>query len=398
LFALGSWLNMARHLDDRQWDLQWDFRIYYHAAQAWQEDQNPYDAGVLSQIAQRGVSHGYAYPPATLAFFRPFTLVPYEAARHAFFVLRSLLVVGLIALWRARFVAPAGPAFYLLCLLAFNNTIYVDLRAGNISLVEQAFLWLAFYAYLKDKLGAFCVLVLLAAAFKLLPILFLGLLLIRPSWKKLGLLVASLLGFAAFLGSSYLAQPELFQAFLDNAAETNSESKILNPSSYAFCHDLISQLFGSQKAPADPALGTGLFVVLALLVAGFTVVALRRLDRVPADQRDRLQIFLACFLYALVVPRFKDYSYILLIPPAAHLLCAYARKLPASPVWIGILCVTVYNTPMPGFETLCALLLDYYPLFVAALLWSMYLCYARELSLTAAPAADSAAVPPAPAG
>jgi hypothetical protein len=397
LFALGSWLNMARHLDDPQWDLQWDFRIYYHAAKAWQEDQNPYDAQVLSEIAQRRVSKGYAYPPATLAFFRPFTLVSYDVARHAFFALKSLLVVGLIVLWRRRFVAP-GPAFYLLCLLAFNNTIYLDLRAGNVSLVEQAFLWSAFYAYMKDKLGAFCVLVLLAAAFKLVPILFLGLLLIRPSWKKLGLLAASLLGFAAFLGSSYLAQPELFHAFLNNAVETNIESKILNPSSYALCHDLIALLLGSEAAPADPALGTRLFVVLALLVAGLTVVALRRLDRVHADERGRLQIFLACFMYALVVPRFKDYSYILLIAPAAHLLCAYVRKLPASPVWIGILCVPVFNTPMPGFETFGVLLLNYYPLFVAAVLWSMYLCYARELSLTDARAADAAAAPPAPAG
>jgi hypothetical protein len=378
LFAFVSWLNVLRHLDAQQWD----FKIYYAAAQAVQSDENPYDARTLTRITKRRVSKGYAYPPATLTFFQPFTLASYDVARHVFFVLKSLLVVGLLALWRKRFVEGAGVGvyLYLLSLLAFNNTIYLDLRAGNVSLIEQALLWLAFWAYMKDKLVAFCVLVLLAASFKLLPIAFLGLLLIRPSGKKLALLALSALGFAAFIGASQLAQPELFRAFLDNAAETNTEDKILNPSTYAFCHDLVGLVLGSKDAPPNPRLGDALYIALALSAAIATIVAMRRFERAAPADRLRNQLFLACFLYALVAPRFKDYSYVLLIVPAAHLLYAYARRLPASLVWLGVLCVPVVNQPMPAFEAFGVLLLDYYPQFVAAVLWLMYLRFAREQS------------------
>jgi glycosyl transferase family 87 len=394
LFAFVSWLNVLRHLGEQQWD----FKIYYHAAKAWQNDQNPYDARTLTQLAQRRVSKGYAYPPATLAFFRPFTLVSYDVARHAFFVLKTLLVLGLIALWRKRFVTGAGAGFYLLCLFAFNNAIYLDLRAGNVSLIEQALLWAAFWAYTKDELVAFCLLVLLAASFKLLPLLFLGLLLIRANPKKLGLLALSLLGFAAFLGVSYLTDPALFRAFLDNASETNTESKILNPSTYAFCRDLVEVVLGSKDSPVDPRVGDALFVAIALAITAATIVAIRRFERAPPADRVRNQLFLACFLYALVVPRFKDYSYILLIVPAAYLLYAYARRLPASAVWLGVLCVPVVNQPMPALEVFGVMLLDYYPLLVAAVLWLMYLRFAREQSLADTRAADSAAAPPAPSG
>jgi hypothetical protein len=375
-----SWLNMLRHLDD----YQWDFKIYYYAAKAQQAEQSPYDARTLSKLAHRRINHGYAYPPATLAFFRPFTLASYDVARHLFFVFKTLLVIGLVVLWRKRFVLSSRAGFYALCFLAFNNAIYLDLRAGNVSLVEQALLWAAFWAYLEHRLLPFAGLVLLAASFKLLPILFLSLLLIRLDRRRLGLLVLSTLTFGAFVGVSYLADPELFRAFLDNAGQTNSESKILNPSTYAFSHDLVNSLFGTPDAPPDPALGTWLFAGLALGVAALTAIVIRRVERRETADRDRLEVFLICCAYALIVPRFKDYSYILLIAPAAALLSWCSERLRASPWLIGVLCVPVVNQPMPGLETFGVLILDYYPLFLAALLWLLYLVYASRQAATGA--------------
>ncbi|MET0412995.1 MAG: glycosyltransferase family 87 protein, partial [Polyangiaceae bacterium] len=228
VFAIWSWIQVFRQLGD----IQWDFRIYYHAAKADIAGQDPYDPATLARFARRRVLGGYAYPPATLAFFKPFTLASFDSARQIFFCFKTLLLVGLVALWRTRFSdARAALVLYLACLFAFNNTIYVDLRAGNVSLLEQALLWPAFYCYTRGRLAWFCVLVLFASTWKQVPILFLGLLLVELDRKRMMLLLASLAAFAAYLLVSRAAQPDLFAAFLENAAKTNSESKILNPSS-----------------------------------------------------------------------------------------------------------------------------------------------------------------------
>lgn len=390
-FAVWTWIEMFRHLHE----VQWDFRIYYHAAKAHLAGRDPYDAGTVAHFARRRVLGGYAYPPATLVFFKPFTLVGYDLARQLFFGLKTLLVIGLVVLWRTRFSdARAALVLYLACLFAFNNTIYLDLRAGNISLVEQALLWPAFYCFTRQKLVPFCVLVLLASAFKQVPILFLGLLLVEPDRKRVALLFASLAAYAAYALVSRAAEPELFLAFLENAAKTNTESKILNPSSFAFSNDLVGLLFGGGGEPVNPALGKGLYASIVLVVLGLTGWAMRRLRRVEAPQRYTLYVFLACFAYALCVPRFKDYSFVLLVAPAAHIVYTYASQVSARPLVLVLLCLPLINIPMPGLQSLALIVPDYYPLLVAALLWVLYLCYARDLGDGAASACLRAAVPP----
>lgn len=382
VFAVWSWINLYRHLDE--W--QWDFRIYYHAAKADIAGRNPYDPATVAHFAQRRVLGGYAYPPATLAFFKPFTLASFDVARHLFFVFKSLLVIGLVVLWRTRFSSiRTALVLYLACLFAFNNTIYVDLRAGNISLVEQALLWPAFYFFVKDQLGKFCVLVLLASSFKLVPIVFLLLLLTELDRRRVMLLLASLAAFAGFLLISRGVQPELFDGFLENAAKTNTEKiKILNPSSYAFSADLMSSLFGSGEAPADPALGKAMYGGLVLLVLTLTAWAVRRLQRRELPERKELYVFLACFAYALCAPRFKDYSFILLIAPAAYIIDTHARKISALPIVLGLLCLPLVNVPMPGLQSIALIVPDYYPLVLAMLLWGLTLSRVYELGKTPA--------------
>lgn len=378
VFAVWSWINLYVHLDE--W--QWDFRIYYHAAKADIAGENPYDPATLAQFAKRRVLGGYAYPPATLAFFKPFTLASFDVARQLFFGFKSLLVIGLVVLWRTRFSSKsAALALYLACLFAFNNTIYIDLRAGNISLIEQALLWPAFYFFVKDQPGKFCVLVLLASSFKLIPIVFLLLLLTEVDRRRVTLLLVSLAAFAGFLLISRGVQPELFGGFLENAAKTNTEKiKILNPSSYAFSADLMSSLFGSDEDPADPALGKAMYGGLVLLVLTLTAWAMRRLQRIQLPERRELYVYLGCFAYALCAPRLKDYSFILLIVPAAHIIDVYVRKMSARPIVLALLCLPLVNVPMPGLQSLALIVPDYYPLVIAMLLWGLSLRAVHELT------------------
>jgi hypothetical protein len=153
-------------------------------------------------------------------------------------------------------------------------------------------------------------------------------------------------------------------------------------------------LFGSENAPVDPWLGKGLYAVIVGTVLTLTGWAVYRLRRVERPDRQKLYVFLVCFAYALCVPRFKDYSYILLIAPAAHVVHVYARKVSASPIVLALVCLPVVNIPMPGLQSLALIVPDYYPLVVASLLWVFYLRYASDLGQPVGSACLPADLPP----
>ncbi len=88
------------------------------------------------------------------------------------------------------------------------------------------------------------------------------------------------------------------------------------------------------------------------------------------------QISLACLLYAIIVPRLKDYSYVLLTAPAFYLVM---RQLPGNPLlaFCGLLLIFTYRGfHGPGLTAgpLGLVEYDYHPLITAWFLWGMC-CY-----------------------
>ena len=157
LYCVGLVIHVAVHSDK----LQWDFKVYYYAAKAYVAGLNPYDVKTLSEIAQDPrILHlklKFTYPLVTLLFFRLFLFVDYNTAFYLFLGLKCILLIGLICLWRKEFLKiEADLLFYFFCLLAFNGAIYLDMRSGNICLLEQFVLWLAFYFLLRRRLLLFC--------------------------------------------------------------------------------------------------------------------------------------------------------------------------------------------------------------------------------------------------
>jgi hypothetical protein len=63
--------------------------------------------------------------------------------------------------------------------------MYIDLGVGNISSLEQRLMWLAFFFYLQRRLLLFSIFILMAATFKLVPVLFLFLLLLSNEKKNI---------------------------------------------------------------------------------------------------------------------------------------------------------------------------------------------------------------------
>ena len=208
--------TLVLHISANDDKYQWDFRTHRKAGEIFASGKNPYDPDIL--MTQEDADFLYTYPPVTLFFYQLFTLTPYKTAFHVFLISKCILLVGLIYLWRREFLKQAaGPLFYLFCLLAFNSAVFRDFIAGNVNLIEQVMLWLAFCFYLRRKLVLFCIFCLLAASFKMIPIFFLVLLLLSDDKKKYIYFAGSAGAFLLYLLVQYIAAAELFAGFIRNA-------------------------------------------------------------------------------------------------------------------------------------------------------------------------------------
>lgn len=357
----------------------WDFKMYLMTEEAYDSGLNPYDRASVETVAERGLTPFFYFPTA-LWILKPFTFVPQQTAMYLFIILKCCLLVYLVWLWEAVFLEqPHDPLFWLFCILAYNATIFVDLRAGNISLLEVTLIWSAFWCFLKGRHVEFSILLCLAAAFRLSP-LFFGLLLLVPNQgPRVRPVITFLIAVACLFGFTWLLDPSLFVQFFPNALGITRDEPLLfhimNPASLplirTFCV-LLGDLSGVELPGPVP------FVMYLAWVCTVLAVTWRILGRLdlgePADRK--LAIGILCLAYAVVLPRFKDYSYILLILPTYYIILK-ARYTSSYP-FLFLLCVlsSVYVT-LPGMKTFAWFVWNYYPFFVAVMIWILYVVEIR---------------------
>jgi len=374
IYGLGLIVKIAQNDNN-----QWDFWIYYNSARAHALGLNPYDEKVLSELAQGTLRFCFAYPPLTLYFFRPFAMLDFNTAFHLYLSLKCLLLIGLIYWWEKAFLQKEdGALFYFFCLVGFNAAIYIDLGAGNVSILEQLLMWLAFAFYLKRRWLLFCAFILLASAFKMVPIVFLALLWFAEEKKKYLYFAGASLGFCVMMLLSYLVSPFLFEEFVrDTIGRADWERGIVNPSTLACLREAFDLLAGKTGVMVPQLAQRALFVAIAAAVVVVTW-------RAMSIKRDSLiSLYLACLVYALIMPRFKDYSYIILILPAYFIL----KKMNVK-AWVFILLLPLLYPvnpangilPMPGFDIMVKLLSEYYTLFMAYGIWTLYMYEAFMLT------------------
>ncbi len=356
---------------------QWDFKTHYYAAKVHSAGLNYYDRPYLKRFAKSPVQQFYSYTPASIYFFHLFALVDYRTGYVIFLGFKLAVLLGLGLIWRNIFLdGRLGLAFAFFALFAFNGALYVDLLAGNISLVEQLGLWLGFAFLLKKRYAAFCLCVVLVSIFKIVPLLFLGLLFLVPDRRKFLHLAGSgalflALQFASALIDPYVI-PEFFRVFFGMLEETRS---ITNPSSYVLAGKILAYIKQLTGWAAPRAAQLGLWLGFAALVAGLTGKAWRRLGAEPEQTREKVRLFLICAACALIIPRFKDYSYTLLLAPAWFAL----KRLAADKGSLLLLLLAVLSIPAnanpPGSNILFGFLWDFYPLVLAAGVWALYAAY-----------------------
>ncbi|MGD8667438.1 MAG: glycosyltransferase family 87 protein [Desulfobacterales bacterium] len=372
LLVLAYFVTLVLHISAQSDQYQWDFRTHRKAAEIFAAGTDPYDPGIL--LGQKEANFLYTYPPFTLFFYALFNLTDDSTAFHGFLLVKCALLIGLALFWRYAFLGPAGDSlFFLFCLLVFNSAVFADLIAGNINLVEQVLLWVAFFFFLKQRYALFCVFVLLAASFKMTPIFFIVLLLTSDHPKKYHHFGYAGAIFLAYLTIQYLIYPDMFMGFVRNALTVVGESGAVGPSTEKFVKEifaLLSQLMG----PVSPAVVSAVVIALAALVVFLSGKAYFLLKGTLNDDPDRekMILFLVCLVYALIHPRFKDYAYMLLIVPSYYIM--KTTRLKNAFAFIFILSILAApHLMLPGFDFLSTIMWRYFPLMIAYTIWGLYL-------------------------
>lgn len=297
---------------------QWDFDSYYYGLKVHQAGANPYDPAELARLAGHTV-FPFAYPPHTLAFFSLFDRGDAAASKTLYLEVKLVTVAALMALWTLGFI-PKGVRGWFLAFAAVGIDVAVarDVTAGNVSAFEQIAVWSGILALVRGVPGVFCLLVLLAAQFKLQPLVLLGLLWFRPvrrRWLWLGL---TLVAQALIYTGLYLHDPQLTtEYFRSSTTIAAGESGLGNPSALKLWTELLMMVLspydvfdGINRRYAAMAV----YPLTALLMCWVTFRSL------PKDRTDRRWVYVGMLTFAVTAPRMASYSWGMVLVPVFELL------------------------------------------------------------------------------
>lgn len=362
---------------------QRDFLGIYTAVSAFDQGHDPYGTINLPPVEGQDIAP-FVYPPYTLYLFQPVTWFEFATSARIFLTLKLMALAGLVYLWHRLFnLNQYHGLFWVLIPLAFSGTLISDIRAGNISIFEELVIWTGFFLYAQKRTAGFGIAIVLAAIFKLTPILLLGIL--ATKWRKKELFQGALFG-AVLIGlfvASAAVWPELFSSFLKNARGLGAEHGENNPSTWAFICDIASWLKIKTGFALPAIIPLAVYTAVVLGVAAVSAKIFLRLRSLEEKKADLWRICLMCLLFALVVPRFKDYSYILLIGPSLYVLASSRWVNPIVPL-AALLAIFSYQslqwlgTALQPFYTVQR---EYYCLLMAWMVWGLC-CYSiwREIS------------------
>ena len=341
---------------------QWDVGVYWWGGRAFAHGASPY-----GPIPRQPEYLHFVYPPLVAALFAPFSVLNVSATKVVWFALKLIAFFTTVRLWRSRLDAgrlPVPTLFFFT--FAFGSALLVDFTAGNIAVFEQCLLWIGFAALLARRWWIFALLVVLAAQAKLTPIFFLGLLLFcddRPRWAPF---VGGALCFAVAVGANALLLPDQTREFLASISSLR-ERGWGNPSTLGVMEDLVDQLRG-LRVPL-PAVTAHLLYLAAVAAIFRHTVRWWRAGRDTTPREPLMVVLVALTVYALVMPRMKDYSYVALLPVGWYVLAMHRQA--AAP--LAVLAVLVPR-PVPQLKLWLPLVPQVYtyaPLLGALVLWGI---------------------------
>jgi hypothetical protein len=322
----------------------------------------------------------FYHPPITLYAYRLFLFFPQPIAYELWCALKVCALVALLSLWSRHFLRLPIDSFTIVYfLLAFNSAIYCDLVAGNVSIFEQLALWAGFRALMGGRYVRFCILLVVVAQLKLTPLFFAVLLLFVPERPQWFWFAGCLAGFVALFSLNHVLQPVLLKEFFHAVSGLDEGIADGNAATLTLIRDVVDRALGYGTSAAT-RLDEGIFCAVALAIGVPSLAVVLRHRSAAVGRDPKLLIYFACVLFAVLSPRMKNYSYILLLMPTLHLLrVVWGRAV--APVVLSVLVVAVLypqaDSLLPirvAFE----LLYFYMPLVAAFVVWLGYLRLLRN--------------------
>lgn len=360
----------------RWYAYQWDFHMFYGSAREFAAGASPY----------RGHGLSYFQPPLMLYVYRPFTLLPEKWAVELWYALKLVALAGLFAVWHRDFVRlqPRGSTV-LFFILAYGATIYSDLVAGNVSIFEQLLLWIGFSQLLRGRYLVFALCVIVAAQVKITPIFFAGLLIAACEPRQWRAFFATVFGFFAVFSLNFWLEPELLQDFL--AALTKLDERGFECSSFlALIRDVSDRALGKEFTQRS-LLDEVVFLCIAGAVGVLSLTAwIKYRERAPQiDQR--LLICFSCFVFVLISPRFKVYSYIVVLAPTLYLfrIGNWSRYIPLAVAVMAVPVLYPQGVNLLPFRIAFEFFNSYLLLFATLAVWMVYIDVLRAHSVALRP-------------
>jgi hypothetical protein len=196
---------------------------------------------------------------------------------------------------------------------------------------------------------------------------------------------------AALVGANVVLFPEQTREFLGSISAL-AERGWGDPSTLGVMQDLVDQLRG-LRLPLPDVSAYALYLAAGVFIFAQTV-RWWRAQRSARTVRPVEIVLVTLVMYALVMPRMKDYSYVALLPVAWYAL-AGRQAVTAS---IAVLAVLVPR-PLPQLKLWLPLVPQpyvYAPLLAALVLWTMLTAVDRDAATARTSAEDGKMMPNGP--
>ena len=339
-----------------------DFQVYFNAANA----DNPYDA---HEIDAKGLN--YQYLPLTRYVFQVFTTIDYQLALFIYVLLNIITIVLLVRLWSRFYNIGADPWFYMFMVLAVNASFYLAFRTGNIVIINAVLIWLAISQLIQRRIIWFCVFIAIAAGFKITPILFLPLAFLLEKQLALKPVLYTTIAFAGFVMINAFIEPELTRHFFESGHALLNEPGIFNPNGYSFSQEIAN--FGLSKLGVENGTAAGILIYV-LLVSGFCIYTVKWWK--GSGDKSVLEIIsVVVVLYGLLLPRFKDYDYVLILPALYFMIRRI--KVQSFHLFFLLAILSASYVVLPGYRYAMYVLWAYYPYIISA---GIYVLFVRKSS------------------
>ncbi len=342
----------------------WDFYTYYYASLAFAKGINPYlDWEIYPQLGV-GILQ-FRYFPLSLYLFKVFNLWDYSQSLQIYILLKTFIYFLTISIWTIFVFKDYRLKTFLILIAAFgfNKAALLDFNAGNISIFEIFAITIAVVFLLRNNIILYCLIIAFLAMFKVQILALIFLPLIKFERKKFYVILSFLFICGVLFLSYYFFEPAITQAYIDQIYNTLGEWGRYSPNFGAL------QLINTFISPPLKKIidfNYWNYVIYFCWISLIVIPTFLYFKRTKTSVTIMILITYLVFVYALIIPRFQDYTFTLLFAPSVYVIhyCSLNK------VMQSVLCLLVC-TDFLGF---------YQPIITVLVLFALYLLFFYRMS------------------